>query len=50
MAAFRSYDEFLRDFQAVFEHSKGGKGAEDLLLELAQDGLLPLSMHLISVR
>ncbi len=35
-SAFRSYDEFLRDFQAVFEHSKGGKGAEDLLLELAQ--------------
>ncbi len=34
-SAFRSYDEFLRDFQAVFEHSKGGKGAEDLLLELA---------------
>ncbi len=27
---------FFGTFQAVFEHSKGGKGAEDLLLELAQ--------------
>ncbi len=26
-SAFRSYDEFLRDFQAVFEHSKGGGGS-----------------------
>ncbi|XDV25876.1 hypothetical protein PO909_029709 [Leuciscus waleckii] len=34
--AFRTYDEFLQEFQAVFEHSKGGKGAEDLLLELTQ--------------
>ncbi len=34
--AFSTFAEFLQRFQAVFHHSKEGKGAEDRLLELTQ--------------